>query len=176
LDETGLIAAARGGEEKAFRLLYEATVDRIYRLVFRIVGDESIAADLTQDTFVRAFQKLDQFRGEAAFTSWVHRIAVSVALNRLETIRETVPLESEQSALVRDSEPEPDLRERLGWAIGQLSPDSQVVFLMHDLEGYTHEEIGQVLGVATGTSKARLSRARADLRELLGDAMREYMR
>ena len=143
-----------------------------------MVGEESFASDLTQETFIRAFERLDQFRGEAAFSNWLHRIAVSVALRRLKAKRESVGYElvEESEPAMQVTPPEPDLRLRLHVAIDELSEVYRTVFLMHDLEGYTHGEIAEALGVAVGTSKARLSRARAKLRELLGDAMREYVR
>lgn len=178
MNEAELIAAARGGEERAFKDLYESNVDRVFRVIFRMVGEESFASDLTQETFIRAFERLDQFRGEAAFSNWLHRIAVSVALRRLKAKRESVGYELVEGSepAMQVTPPEPDLRRRLHVAIDELSEVYRTVFLMHDLKGYTHGEIAEALGVAVGTSKARLSRARAKLRELLGDAMREYVR
>ena len=177
MNEAALVAAARGGEERAFKALYESNVDRAFRVIFRMVGEESFASDLTQETFVRAFERLDQFRGEAAFSSWIHRIAVSVAPRRLKEKRENTSYElvEESDLAMQASPPEPDLRGRLHAAIDALSEIYRTVFLMHDLEGYTHVEIAEALGVPVGTSKARLSRARAELRELLGDALREYV-
>ena len=177
LNEAEVIAAARRGEERAFQGLYVSNVDRVFRVIFRMVGEESFASDLTQETFIRAFERLDQFRGEATFSNWLHRIAVSVALRRLKAKRESVGYElvEESEPAMQVTPPEPDLQRRLHVAIDELSEVYRTVFLMHDLEGYTHGEIAEALGVAVGTSKARLSRARAKLRELLGNAMREYV-
>lgn len=180
MDERELIARARDGDDAAFRVLYDENVKRTFRVVFRLVGEETSARDYTQEAFIRAFRKLHQFRGDAAFSTWLHRIAVSVALNGLR--RRTRRLKRERSLddawglTAPDSTAEPDVKERLRDAIDGLSEIYRTVFLMHDLEGFTHEEIAGVLGVAVGTSKARLSRARAQLRELLGDAVKEYVR
>lgn len=178
MNEAALIAAARRGEERAFKDLYESNVDRVFRVIFRMVGQESLASDLTQETFIRAFQRLDQFREEAAFSSWLHRIAVSVALSGIKANRESTSYElvDESEPATQLTPPERDLRRRLHVAIDELSEVYRTVFLMHDLEGYTHLEIADALGVAVGTSKARLSRARGKLRESLGDAIREYVR
>lgn len=180
MDENELIARARNGDEVAFRALYDQNVERTFRVIFRMVGEESAARDYTQEAFIRAFRKLEQFRGDAAFSTWLHRIAVSVTLNGL---RRRKRMRSRERSLddavglaAPDRRAEPELRERIREAVDGLSEIYRTVFLMHDLEGFTHEEIAQVLGVAVGTSKARLSRARAQLRELLGDAMKEYAR
>ncbi len=174
------VERARRGDEGAFRRLYERHVDRIYRLMYRMAGEEQLAMDFTQEAFVRAYRKLDQFRGESAFSTWLHRLAVSVALNELrradrhrsreralDVVEEVVPAPGGPAL-------DPGVRERLEEAVDGLPDIYRVVFLMHDLEGYGHAEIAQTLGVAVGTSKARLFRARARLRELLGDEMREY--
>lgn len=178
LDERELISRARRDDEAAYRALYDANVERTFRVVFRMVGEESLARDYTQDAFVRAFRKLDQFRGDAAFSTWLHRIAVSVTLNGLRRRKRRRERERSLDDVVGLAAPsgssEPDLKERIRRAVDGLSEIYRTVFLMHDLEGFTHEEIAEVLGVAVGTSKARLSRARAQLRDLLGDAVREY--
>lgn len=170
---------AGGGDEIAFRTLYDRNVDRIYRLMYRMAGEQELAMDFTQEAFVRAYQRLDQFRGDAAFSTWLHSIAVSVALNGLRKIdrhrkrerslEDAAPLASTRSGS------EPGLRERIERAVDGLPDIYRTVFLMHDLEGYNHGEIARSLGVAEGTSKARLSRARAKLRDALGPAMQEYV-
>jgi RNA polymerase sigma-70 factor, ECF subfamily len=174
LDERALIERARGGDGRAFRRLYEANVDRIFRLVFRMCGDEEMARDFTQDAFFRAFERLDQFRGDAAFSTWLHSIAVSVSLNGLRTAdryrkRERGLEEAAPIAARTPGRAEPDLRERMRQAIDGLPDIYRTVFLMHDLEGYNHAEIAAALEVAEGTSKARLSRARSRLRVTLHD-------
>ncbi len=176
MDDRLLIARVQAGDASAERELYDAHVDRVYRLVYRIAGDPDQAQDYTQETFIRTFDRLGDFRGEAALGTWIGSIAVSVALNglrrgkRLRT-RE-VALDEAATAVVTEHRSEPDLRDRLARAIDELPEGYRVVFLMHDVEGYTHEEIGRTLGVETGTSKAQLSRARAKLRRSLADFAR----
>jgi len=172
LDERLLIQRVLGGDERAARELYDAHVDRIYRLAYRLTGDDELARDCTQDTFIRAFQYLAEFRGASAFSTWLHSIAVSVCLNALRSVRRLRRRRADLAEADQVPSPDvrrldPDLRERLHAAIDRLPDLYRVVFVMHDLEGYTHEEIGAVLGVPTGTSKARLSRARDRLRQAL---------
>ncbi len=174
-----LIERASGGDEDAFRSLYDANVDRIYCLVYRMAGEEDLAKDFTQEAFLRAYQKLGQFRGDAAFSTWLHSIAVSVALNGLRKVdrhrKRERSLEDAAHIAPSRQEVDPGVRERIEEAVAGLPEIYRTVFLMHDLEGYGHAEIGEILGVAEGTSKARLSRARAKLREELGDTMQEYV-
>jgi RNA polymerase sigma-70 factor (ECF subfamily) len=178
VDDRQLIARALSGDATAERALYDAHVDRIYRLAYRLAGDDDLAQEFTQDTFIRAFERLRDFRGESAFSTWLHSIAVSVALNGLRKVKR---FHSREAALdealaigARRREAEPDLKTRLRRAIDALSEGYRTVFVMHDIEGYTHEEIGAALGVETGTSKANLSRARAKLREALADFRGEW--
>lgn len=178
MDDQLLIQRARNGDQDAYRALYDAHVDRIFRLTYRMAGDEQQAREYTQDTFVRAFQRLDDFRGDARFSTWLHSIAVSVTINGARKVKrldarhtDLDPHGHGTSARVAD----PGLRERLRRAIDGLPEIYRTVFLMHDLEGYPHQDIADALGIALGTSKARLSRARAALRGLLGDAAKEYV-
>jgi RNA polymerase sigma-70 factor (ECF subfamily) len=177
--EAELIARARAGDAAAERDLYETHVDRIYRLVYRFAGDADLARDFTQDTFVRAFERLGDFRGESRFATWLHSIAVAVALNGLRDVKRRRAREvdlkegSEVAGSARDAEP--DLKDRLAAAIDDLPEGYRTVFVLHDVEGYTHEEIGEVLGVEAGTSKAQLSRARAKLRVALADFAGEWV-
>ena len=174
-----LVERARAGDEAAFRVLYDRNVDRIYRLVYRMAGSDDMARDFTQDAFLRAWERLDQFRGDAAFSTWLHSIAVSVALNGLRKVdrhrKRERSLEDAAHVAPNPGRLEPDAVERLREAVDELPEMYRTVFLMHDLEGYSHGEIAEALGVAEGTSKARLFRARAKLRETLGDAMQEYV-
>lgn len=176
MDDRHLISRVQAGDASAERELYDTHVERVYRLVYRLAGDADQAQDYTQETFIRAFGRLGEFRGEAALGTWICSIAVSVALNglrrgkRLRT-RE-VALDEAATTAASDRAAEPDLRDRLARAIDALPEGYRVVFLMHDVEGYTHEEIGRTLGVQTGTSKAQLSRARAGLRRALADFAR----
>lgn len=178
MDERLLITRVLAGDDVAARELYDAHVDRVFRLCYRLTGDEEIARDCTQDTFIRMFERLDTFRGEAALSTWLHTVAITVTFNALRKVnrhrqRETELEEAFVLSAVSDGA-EPDLKQRLKHAIDALPDAYRVVLLMHDLEGYTHEEIGNALGVRTGTSKARLSRARAALRETLAPFAGEW--
>lgn len=179
MNDSTLVERARNGDEAAFRTLYEMNVDRTYRLAYRMAGDEQLAMDFTQEAFVRAYQRLDQFRGDAAFSTWLHSITVSVALNGLRKVDRHRKRERslEDAAHIAPLTPraDPGVADRIQSAVDDLPEIYRTVFLMHDLEGFSHGEIAEALGVAEGTSKARLSRARAKLREALGDAMQEYV-
>ena len=163
-----LVDRCLAGESSAERELYDAHVDRIYRLMYRMAGDGDLAADFTQETFIRAFERLEQYRGDSSLATWLHTIAVSVALNglrkvkrihgRLDDIEDTPAIAVEPKGFTAD------LKVRLHAAIDALSEKLRPVFLMHDVEGYTHEEIAGSLGIPVGTSKARLFDARAKLR------------
>ena len=172
--EREMIRRVLGGDGQAERELYDRHVDRVYRLAYRLAGgDAELARDFTQDAFIRAFDRLSEFRGDAALSTWLHSITVSVALNGMRRVRRWRSREAEldevaeRSAAVRQTEP--GLIARLRAAIAGLPAKYRVVFLMYDVEGYTHEEIGAALGMPTGTSKARLSRARARLRTELAE-------
>ena len=172
MDERELLTRAQAGDPAAERALYDTHVDRVYRLTFRMAGDATLAQEFTQDTFVRAFERLGTFRGDSALSTWLHTIAVSVALNGLRKVRRLrreVQLDHAESLGSDKPRSDPLLRKRLDEAIDQLPPGYRTVFLMHDLEGFTHEEIGAALGIEAGTSKAQLFRARARLRERLAD-------
>jgi RNA polymerase sigma-70 factor, ECF subfamily len=165
-----LVARCLGGDGVAERALYDAHVERIYRLMHRIAGDGDLAADFTQETFIRAFQRLEQFRGDSSLATWLHTIGVSVALNgmrkvkRLRVTTDTMDALAEMPAAGGFAGLTADLRARLHTAIDALSDKLRPVFVMHDVEGYTHEEIAGTLGIPVGTSKARLFDARARLR------------
>ena len=177
-DQRTLIERARRGDASAYRALYDAHVDRIYRLTYRMTGREHLARELTQDTFVRAFAAMERFRGDAAFGTWLHTIAVSVTLNELkrrkrERAREA-PLEEALTMTRAAPLSDPVLRDRLMQAVDALPEGCRTVFMMHDAEGFTHEEIAAALGVTAGTSKAQLSRGRAKLRVALAAFAEEW--
>jgi RNA polymerase sigma-70 factor (ECF subfamily) len=179
LSDTELIQAALAGDGRAERALYDAHVDRVFRLCYRLAnGDDARAQDFTQETFVRAFSRLGDFRGEAALGTWLHSIAVSVSLNGMRRVkrwneRETA-LDDAPEIGAEPRRAEPDLKMKLRRAIAQLPEHYRVVFVMYDMEGYTHDEIGAALDMPAGTSKARLSRARAKLREALAEFAGEW--
>jgi RNA polymerase sigma-70 factor (ECF subfamily) len=178
VDEQALIAAACAGDPAAEQKLYETHVDRVYRLAYRMTGDDALAQDCTQDTFVRVFDRLEGFRGDAALSTWIHTVATSVILNSLRTVKRLrareMPEDAADNLGYTPHGGEPLLRRRLEEAIGALPNKLRMVFVMHDVEGYTHEEIGSALGVPVGTSKAQLFRARARLRHALADFAGEW--
>ncbi|MFN2400388.1 MAG: RNA polymerase sigma factor [Gemmatimonadaceae bacterium] len=172
-DEQRLIRSVLAGDPAAGRKLYDAHAPRVYRLAYRLSGDADTARELTQETFIRAFDRLDRFRGEAAFSTWLHQIAVSVTLNGMRKVkrfrvRET-DLDDAAHLGVETQAAEPDLRERLNKAIDALPEALRVTLVMHDIEGYTHGEISEILGAPDGTCKSRLAAARARLRIALAD-------
>jgi RNA polymerase sigma-70 factor, ECF subfamily len=177
VEERELIGRVLAGDPSAERALYDAHVDRVFRLAYRMAGDMDRAQDYTQETFIKAFSRLGDFRGEAALSTWLGSIAISVTLNGLRKVRR----QNEREVTLDDAPPvgrssreaEPDLKERLNRAIDSLPDGYRAVFVMHDVEGYTHEEIASSLGVHPGTSKAQLFRARARLREALADFVRD---
>lgn len=177
MEERELIGRVLAGDPGAERALYDAHVDRVFRLAYRMAGDMDRAQDYTQETFIRAFSRLRDFRGEAALSTWLGSIAISVTLNGLRKVRRQnereIALDDAMPAARGAREAEPDLKERLNRAIDGLPDGYRAVFLMHDVEGYTHEEIASSLGVHPGTSKAQLFRARARLRESLADFVRD---
>jgi RNA polymerase sigma-70 factor, ECF subfamily len=167
-----LVERCLAGDRTAERALYDAHVDRVYRLAFRLAGDADLAQDFTQETFIRAFDRLGQYRGDASLATWLHTIATSVSLNgmrsvtRLRTRSTSLDDAGELPAAGARRAPH-DLREKLHAAIDALSVKLRPVFVMHDVEGYTHDEIATTLGIPVGTSKARLFDARAKLRAAL---------
>ncbi len=163
------VALAAGGDQSAFERIYRTHVGRIHSLTRRMLGSHD-ADEVTQDIFVRTWQKLGQFRGDAAFTTWLHRLAVNVVIERRRAyaiqrgrmaddpaVLDTVPVAPARSDLTVDFE----------HAIEQLPPGAREIFVLHDVEGYKHREIGSMLGIATGTSKRQLHRARMLMRAYL---------
>jgi RNA polymerase sigma-70 factor (ECF subfamily) len=167
------VALAAAGDRRAFERLYRTHVDRVYSICARMVNDRGRAEELTQDVFVRAWEKLVQFRGESAFGTWLHRLAVNLVLNERKTERRR----QEKYSDVEDLDDVPSRAEHSEWtpglavdleaAIQLLPPGARQVFILHDVEGFTHEEIGRMLGVTAGGTKAQLHRARLLLRKAL---------
>lgn len=177
VDERALIARIIDGDRVAGRQLYDAHAPRVHRLVYRLCGDAELAEDFTQDTFVRAFDQLHRFRGEAAFGTWLHRIAVTVTLNGMRKVRKLrereTTLDDGLGVGATSHGSDPDLRSRIAAAIDALPEGTRVTLIMHDIEGYTHAEIAEFLGVAEGTSKSRLFEARGRLRLALAAFVKE---
>ncbi len=167
--DSGDVALAVGGDANAFRRVYEAHVGRIHSLARRMIGPD-LAAEATQDVFVRAWQKLGTFRGEAAFGTWLYRIALNLLLSQraqLAIRRKREVADDDWLAMQPDRPRSGDLSLDFETAIGRLPDGARQVFVLHDIEGYKHEEIGNMLGVTSGTSKAQLHRARLLLRRVL---------
>ena len=164
--ETSDAALAARGDAQAFRRLYEENVDRVHALARRMAGYEH-AAELTQDVFVRAWQKLHTFRGEARFSTWLHRLAVNLILSRRATFATERARFLGDDEVLNRIETKGSGREHamdFEGAIARLPDGARTIFLLHDVEGYRHEEIAGLLGVTTGTTKAQLHRARMLLR------------
>ena len=161
------VALAAAGDTAAFERVYRAHVARVHGLARRMAGPEA-ADELTQDVFVRAWQKLGTFRGDASFATWLHRLAVNVIIERfrsLGTQRDRFLADGEEM-LERMSSPRPsgDFRMDFDSALARLPQAARNVFLLHDVEGYKHHEIGSLLGISAGTSKSQLHRARGLMR------------
>lgn len=178
MEDRELIAAVLNGDKIAQRRFYDNHVDRVFALTYRMTGSEGSARECTQTAFIRIFDKLRSFRGESALSTWVHAVAVSVVLQwRRESARRSrreIAIEAIEELPATDSGRHSLLDENVRNAIDSLASSYQTVVVMHDIEGYTHEEIGAALGIAPGTSKVRLSRARRKLRSLLTDSTGEF--
>jgi RNA polymerase sigma-70 factor (ECF subfamily) len=166
-----LVRRAQAGDRAAFDALYYRNVERVYAVCLRMSGDAGTAERLTQDAFVRAWQKLGSFRGDSAFSSWLHRLAVNVVLGegrrdrrrlaRVENVERPEGLEAAADG------PDVEAGMDLDRAIATLPKGARTVLVLHDIEGYKHEEIAAMLGTAVGTTKAQLHRARRLLRDRL---------
>lgn len=166
--DAALISAARGGDETAFQALYDRHSGRVRGLVERWVSDPDLVDDLCQESWLRAFRGLDRFRGDSEFGSWLHTIARNVVMGRGRMVRRRTELLAESWRPRDRTQPEPiELRLELNRAVSALPAGMRQVLWMHDVEGWTHNDIGTLLGVAPGTSKSQLFRARARVREML---------
>jgi RNA polymerase sigma-70 factor (ECF subfamily) len=173
LSETELIQRAQEGDPVAIREIYRMYSPRVFAIVKRLAADDGLAEDWAQEAWVRIFRALGTFRGDARFTTWLHRIAVNSALHgrrwRERRVKHEAPIP--ESMPVRAKPEETLLRLRLEKAMQQLPERMRQVLVLHDVEGYTHEDIAEFLGVTAGTSKSQLFKARARMRELLRPAM-----
>lgn len=163
-------ALAASGDATAFERLYRTHVNRVHSLVRRML-DADVADDVTQDVFIRAWQKLSTFRGESAFGTWLHKLAVNVALGRRKTVGTErgrfINSEDEPFDHVSGRKETPELTLDFEEALARLPEKARQVFVLHDVEGYRHEEIARMLGVVPGTSKSQLHHARMALRRHL---------
>lgn len=161
---------ALGGDERAFERLYRTHHRRVYSLALRMAGP-MWAEDLTQEVFIRAWRKLDTFRQEASFGTWLFRLAVNLILSRRETLKRrqqrTMPGGDEALKKLATREKPPDLAMDFEGAIQELPDGAREVFVLYEIQGYRHAEIGEMMGISVGTSKSQLHRARMLLRERL---------
>jgi RNA polymerase sigma-70 factor (ECF subfamily) len=187
--ESESIRRAQQGDAAAFERLYQMHSRRVYSLCLRMVGNTAEAEDLTQEAFLQLFRKIATFRGESAFSTWLHRLAVNVVLMKLrkksgkETSLEQVTEPDEESGTPRRDFGAPDLaltgsidRVNLQRAVEQLPPGYKSVFVLHDVQGYEHNEIAEMMGCSIGNSKSQLHKARMRLRDLLQEEVRAKAR
>jgi len=164
------VALAADGDASAFERLYRTHVNRIHNLTRRMLGAHE-ADEVTQDIFVRTWQKLGQFRGDSAFTTWLHRLAVNVVIEKRRSYaiqRERIADDPAALDLVTVPPPRADLAIDFEAAIERLPPGAREIFVLHDVEGYKHREIAVMLDITSGTSKRQLHRARMLMRKHLG--------
>lgn len=176
MSDASLVQHILQGDPAAERRLYDLHVDRIYRLAYRMTGDGTLAEDATQDTFIRAFDHLAEWRGDGPLGGWLHRVATTVILGHLRKRKRVQGREKQVEDVTvmagarvdrSGADGDPLLRDRIDRAVDELDANHRLVFVMHDLEGFTHREIADAMDTPVGTAKARLSRARSRLRELL---------
>jgi RNA polymerase sigma-70 factor (ECF subfamily) len=173
--ETNWVEMAQAGDRLAFEKLYRSHCDRIYGLCWRMCGgDSALAEDMVQEAFVRAWNKLDLFKGDSKFGTWLHRLAVNVVLSdrriRVKRLRREQEFSDEvERVQVGDRDVFAGLRKDLEAAIAGLPERARTVLILYDIEGYQHDEIAKMTGMAVGSSKAQLHRARKLVQEVLKD-------
>jgi RNA polymerase sigma-70 factor (ECF subfamily) len=168
--QSELVRRAQSGDTAAFGQLYRLHAGRVYALCLRLEADAARADELTQDVFVRAWERLTSFRGESAFGTWLHRLAVNLMLeHRAGLGRDRKRWSSDEAAITDQPGRRHTIDESLDMddAVRQLPDGMRQIFVLYDVEGYQHDEIGKMLGISTGTSKSQLHRARMALRQLL---------
>ena len=173
-----LLQRARNGDEMALRSLWVQHSPHIDAVIRRLCGDSDLAADIAQEVWMQIFRALPGYRGDAQFGTWAHRIAVNRTLNALRKVRRLdkseVDMPDEVAAPMEDLD-RGFVAESIDAAIARLSPGARTVFVMHDVEGYTHEEIAEQLGITAGGSKSQLFKARAKLRRLLAHLVEDQL-
>ena len=171
------IRRAINGDEDALRSLWTQHAPRIDALVKRLVGDPDQAADVAQEVWIQIFRALPSYRGDSQFSTWAHRIAVNRTLNAIRSMRRfskaEVDLEDDTSMVEHDGD-RSLLAQSIDEGVQKLSPGARQVFVLHDVEGYTHEEIATELGITSGGSKSQLFKARAKLRRLLAHLVDDH--
>jgi RNA polymerase sigma-70 factor (ECF subfamily) len=168
------VRRAIDGDERALRQLWMENAPHIDAVVLRLCGDRDLAADIAQEVWIQIFRALPSYRGDSQFGTWAHRIAVNRTLNALRKVRRIARVETdvEEDTAAAPDDPAAEsersfVAQSIDQAVQRLSPGARTVFLLHDVEGYTHEEIAHELGITAGGSKSQLFKARAKLRRLL---------
>ncbi len=171
MTEARLVERAAGGNPEAIRELYDQHASLVFTVARRITGDHDVACDCAQETWIRVLRALPSFQGDARFSSWLHRIAVNAAIQLSRQDERRARREAITSEVVAEAPAVGDvlLDRRLDAALDRLADGMRKVLVLHDVEGHTHEEIGAALGVTAGTSKSQLFKARAKMREILGE-------
>jgi RNA polymerase sigma-70 factor (ECF subfamily) len=167
---------AIAGDERAMQRLWSQHAPHIDAVVRRLCGDPELAADVSQEVWMQIFRALPSYRGDSQFGTWAHRIAVNRTLNALRKIRRIAKLEidiEDDSAITETDTDRTFIAESIEQAMEKLSPGARAVFVLHDIEGYTHGEIGDELGITPGGSKSQLFKARAKLKKLLAHLVDE---
>jgi RNA polymerase sigma-70 factor, ECF subfamily len=187
--EAEAIRLAQAGDAAAFEFLYHLHSRRVYALCLRMMNNPSDAEDLMQEAFLQLFRKIGTFRGESAFSTWLHRMTVNVVLMRLR--KKSLPVASLEETTDPDDETggprkdigAPDLRlsgavdrVNLERSVEKLPPGYRTVFVLHDVQGYEHNEIADIMGCSVGNSKSQLHKARTRLRDLLQEEVRQQAR
>jgi len=170
-NEKQVIQRAIQGDEAAMRSLWSRHAPHVDAVVRRLTGNDlDLAADIAQEVWIQIFRALPQYRGDSQFGTWAHRIAVNRTLNALRKTRRLAKIETDVEEDTAIVEPDPErsmMMATIENAAARLSPGARAVFMLHDVEGYTHEEIAERLGITSGGSKSQLFKARAKLRTLL---------
>jgi RNA polymerase sigma-70 factor (ECF subfamily) len=180
MTDANVVRLAQQGDVVAFERIYRLYSRKVYALCLRMVGDRSEAEDLTQDVFLQLFRKIKTFRGESAFSTWLHRMAVNIVLMRFrkkniaEQSLEAITNPEEDASAPSKEFGAPDLRLNgvvdritLETAINELAPGYKAMFILHDVQGFNHDEIAEIFGCTPGNSKSQVHKARVRLRELL---------
>ena len=179
MTESEIIRKAQAGDMSCFEMLYARHKRRVFSLCFRMTGNYAEAEDFTQEAFLQLYRKIGSFRGESAFSTWLHRLSVNIVLMRFRkkgilevSLQETLDSQREDSPTREFGKRDDALngsadRLTLEWAIRELPPGYRMMFVLHDVEGYEHNEIAEMLGCSTGNSKSQLHKARMKLRSLL---------
>ncbi len=168
--DAAIVRRAIDGDERAMRLLWNQHAPHVEAVVRRLAGDPDLAEDIAQEVWIQIFRALPSWRGDAKFSTWIHRVAINRTLNALRRAKRLAAAETsieEDSAFVEQEAERSMLARTIDEAARKLSPGARTVFLLHDVEGYTHEEIAAELGITPGGSKSQLFKARAKLRRLL---------